>query len=360
MAKVYRFQGHEIDGTPVNKRFTTRKLLEAYKHDLKRRRELKKAGIPSSALRTGDKGTTLLEWFRKWSAGRHEESYPANTLLNEEGYFRLHVNPFLGNRTLSSITSEEAEEFFKKLKIRKSNVTHNRVRAMLHKMYEDARRKKLVDQNPISTIERLAEKKPLIANYLERDDDIRALILACDEENAPLGLAVRICLYAGLRSEEVLALQWGDLHFDTSIMIIKRVLEAKTNTIHLNRTKAGEFRETPALLPPELSEVLLPLKSDDKSSFVVTENGTHLTYGQLQKRFKKVVDKLGLRITLHGLRHTFASHFIIRGGSLTHLKEAMGHSSISVTERYKHLPAGFYSNIAQSVSYTKPAKKQPA
>jgi integrase len=42
-------------------------------------------------------------------------------------------------------------------------------------------------------------------------------------------------------------------------------------------------------------------------------------------------------VTFHDLRHTFASHFIMRGGRLKELQEILGHKNISMTMRYAHL-----------------------
>ena len=39
----------------------------------------------------------------------------------------------------------------------------------------------------------------------------------------------------------------------------------------------------------------------------------------------------------HGLRHTFASHFIQNGGNILHLQKILGHSSLAMTMRYAHL-----------------------
>jgi site-specific recombinase XerD len=39
----------------------------------------------------------------------------------------------------------------------------------------------------------------------------------------------------------------------------------------------------------------------------------------------------------HDLRHTFASHFVMRGGSLKTLQAILGHADYKMTLRYSHL-----------------------
>ncbi|MCZ6696139.1 MAG: site-specific integrase, partial [Acidobacteria bacterium] len=65
--------------------------------------------------------------------------------------------------------------------------------------------------------------------------------------------------------------------------------------------------------------------------------------GQPMKRLTTAFDRarrragLGEDVTFHTLRHTFASWFMMNGGDLYRLQRYMGHSTITLTQRYAHL-----------------------
>ena len=42
----------------------------------------------------------------------------------------------------------------------------------------------------------------------------------------------------------------------------------------------------------------------------------------------------------HDLRHTFASWFVMRGGTVQELQQTLGHATITMTMRYAHLSPG--------------------
>jgi integrase len=61
----------------------------------------------------------------------------------------------------------------------------------------------------------------------------------------------------------------------------------------------------------------------------------------IRTAFENAVDvaKVG-ELTFHDLRHSFASWFVMRGGSLQALREILGHRDIKLTLRYAHLAPG--------------------
>jgi site-specific recombinase XerD len=67
---------------------------------------------------------------------------------------------------------------------------------------------------------------------------------------------------------------------------------------------------------------------------------------EISNAFDRAVKELGLndgiedsrdKLVFHSLRHSFASRLVERGVDLYTVSKLMGHSSISMTERYSHL-----------------------
>lgn len=68
-------------------------------------------------------------------------------------------------------------------------------------------------------------------------------------------------------------------------------------------------------------------------------------YGQFTtgsiNAFRRALERSGIELpqgqATHALRHTFASHFMQKGGNILTLQKILGHSSLAMTMRYAHL-----------------------
>jgi len=58
--------------------------------------------------------------------------------------------------------------------------------------------------------------------------------------------------------------------------------------------------------------------------------------GNFTDRFRELIRRLGMKGSLHTLRHTFASHLAMSGTPIPVIKELLGHSDISTTMIYSH------------------------
>jgi integrase/recombinase XerC/integrase/recombinase XerD len=91
-------------------------------------------------------------------------------------------------------------------------------------------------------------------------------------------------------------------------------------------------------------------RPDGDSYVFQTNKGFQLSENAIKCVFQRLKSKSGVsRIYPHLLRHTFATSFILGGGSVEVLRIYMGHSSIETTQKYLHLANNmrFMKNIYQ-------------
>lgn len=149
----------------------------------------------------------------------------------------------------------------------------------------------------------------------------------------PFGLMAYMALYTGLRRGELCALQWKDIDFEKrTIRVSKSVYWTNDHVPHIKepKTSAG-IREVP--LMDALYDILYPLKK--RSSDYVF--GLPHSY-QIDKGFARYQRETGLGVTLHGLRHGFASILYKNNVDIKTAAYVLGHAQSSTTlEIYTHL-----------------------
>lgn len=76
--------------------------------------------------------------------------------------------------------------------------------------------------------------------------------------------------------------------------------------------------------------------------------------GTTQKAFSRVCNECGIRkrVSIHSLRHSYATHLIEAGLNLRSLQLQLGHSEPQTTARYVHLPEKTQQNSAELINHT--------
>jgi site-specific recombinase XerD len=77
----------------------------------------------------------------------------------------------------------------------------------------------------------------------------------------------------------------------------------------------------------------------DSWIFPGAENSRHLSIRSAQRIFEKALKNacIGKSVSIHSLRHSFATHLLENGTDIKYIKELLGHVSIRTTERYLHV-----------------------
>ncbi len=168
-------------------------------------------------------------------------------------------------------------------------------------------------------------------DFLTFDEADRFLAAAPAAWRLLLLLAIR----TGLRLGELRALRWSDLHLDAGYLRVEQNL----TTAGLGTPKSGRSRTVD--LAPDLREALRRQSgAPGPHALVFTQpDGAPLSQGQIYRAVRRTAARaqLGRPVHPHLLRHTFASHCVMRGIPLAVVKEWLGHAESRMTERYAHL-----------------------
>ncbi|MBN1995957.1 site-specific integrase, partial [candidate division KSB1 bacterium] len=106
--------------------------------------------------------------------------------------------------------------------------------------------------------------------------------------------------------------------------------------IELTETKNNKKRLIP--LNDDMIELLTSLPKSEDGYVFQSMHGQRLS--DTKHAWKNTMIRAGIvDFKFHDLRHTFASHFVMKGGDLLTLKEILGHSTMKMVERYAHLAA---------------------
>jgi integrase len=181
----------------------------------------------------------------------------------------------------------------------------------------------------VSEVEWLEAPRPEF-DFLDFEEGKRLLKAAAPEPEwrAMILTATR----TGMRMGELLAVRWQDVDLVAGRITVRQ--NAVDGTI--GTPKSGKPRE---IALSEEARLTLKVHRHLKGPLVFCdEGGRMLTKGELRHPLLRACKRAGLReIGCHVLRHTFASHLVMRGAPIVAVQDLMGHSTIQMTMRYAHL-----------------------
>lgn len=137
-------------------------------------------------------------------------------------------------------------------------------------------------------------------------------------------------LRTGLRVGEAVALKWEHVDFRTRRLIVREGKGAKDRVVYFDEEVREAITEWRARAP--------------ENPFVFsTLKGGPMTTTYARHFVKRAAQKAGIaeweRVSPHTFRHTCATELLRETGNLRLVQVALGHSSVSTTQRYTHIAA---------------------
>lgn len=252
-----------------------------------------------------------------------------STCKTDKYRIAAHLMPYFGDILLKDITVQMVDRY-KALRIEEGAAAHtiNNELANLSHILKMAIRWRYIDRNVVSDVDKmkLAKKPPRFLSQTE----IKKLIDAA--EGSHIQPIIVTAIHTGMRKSELLNLKWSDIDFDQKTITI----QPKPDW-HTKNYKSRVLKMTPVL-----DKVLRQHKEQQErigyqSEYAFTYEGKRIKWG-VDMGLKTIKKKAGLEnITLHTLRHTFASQLVMAGVPLRDVQELMGHQSFETTLQYAHL-----------------------
>lgn len=298
--------------------------------------------------------------------------------IEPSSYTRLHrvyecqIKPTIGTKMIGSITTKDIQSFIDE----RANPTNKDTKALamsglkkiihlLRPCMNMAVKEGIIQKNPcedvILPIESCVKVKTK-QQFSLNDEEISRIKEEALSKYKTSGnyksrdaIVLLLILNLGLRTGEMLVLEWDDIDLEKRIIHINRTLQSRITDFreggNRNYSIIKDSTKTPKgvrFIP--LNDITIgiieTLKEYDKmnnikSKYVAcTTKGTMNTPRNLQRSLDRLTRNASIEehVSLHTLRHTFGSTLLRRGANVEVVSKLMGHANISITyNKYIHV-----------------------
>lgn len=233
----------------------------------------------------------------------------------------------------------------------KKGNTIQRELSSIRSFYKYLIRQKLATNNPALDV-----KAPKTQKKLPKTCDSEQLdqLLKDHPEDSILttrDLAMFELIYSsGLRLAELASLNLQDIDLSQRQMIVTGKGN-KTRYLPIGKKAVQALKKW-------LSNRDLLLKQQaDEAALFISNRGQRLSHRSIQQRLNQLIKKqsLGMHLSPHMLRHSFATHLLESSADLRAVQELLGHADISTTQIYTHLD---FQHLAQVYDKAHPRAKK--
>ena len=186
-------------------------------------------------------------------------------------------------------------------------------------------------------------------------DEMKRLLAVADSLKARIMLSLGYG--CGLRAGEVVRLKVKHIDTAQKIIRVEQGKGRKDRQVMLSRKTLDLLRQWWKVRPARRDA---GLPAEERFLFPGRKGGEPISTRQLNRLFHEAVEAAGIKkhVTLHGLRHSFATHLLERGTHIRTLQALLGHSKLETTARYAHVATGMIAAVESPLDLlSQPDKK---
>lgn len=169
----------------------------------------------------------------------------------------------------------------------------------------------------------IADSSIKVAQTLPKPVDKRHILEAIDTADTQTALFIELIYALGLRISELQSLQIKNISQNWVIV----------------KGKGNKERNIP-LLPKTHQKIVQYLQKFSPKTYLFEKDGAKLSQNTIRYKLEKTFKSLGLKVTPHQLRHSFATDLLEEGARIKDVSELLGHESLSSTQIYTKLSRG--------------------
>ena len=293
--------------------------------------------------------TTVAELLESYINGRKVLGVKQTTLHGYEVVAERIYSRFKGIKA-TELTSYQVQTFINDMSEKYSAKTIRNTISLLSSAYDNAIRLGQLSKNPCKMVTLPKKEQPKIDIF--DNEQIAVFLNALDEERLDYKVAYQLALFCGLRRSEILGLQEKHINVPFRCVTVEQSRHNVKGSDYVQTTKTESSHRTIAV-PDFVMESIIELL-DVHNSFqykhtdYLIQNGfgQPMTPSALTTQIYRIEERAGLpQVSLHDLRHTFASMLNNANVDIAMISRELGHSNINVTLGiYTHA----FGNVAQS------------
>ena len=294
---------------------------------------------------------TVKELYKMW-LDTYQYTVEESTLGKTMTIFKLHILPQWADTKVNEIKPIELQRYINTLQ--REMQVYRKVTNYFRKLLNLAVKMNMIDNNPFVKVDLPKERKVYDKPKQFIDiDEFKAFVEVLDSQykyiNEQAYTLLRLGAFTGMRTEELLALQWQHVDFDGGyISIVQALGRGLHGSTYIKQPKSRTSKRTLKIDNKMLSVLASWYNATDYNSdddYVFTRFGKTLHPLRPNKWLHDVSNKYGVAVglSMHKLRHTWATLAIDQGATVKQVQTYLGHADASIT-------LNVYSDITKRAS----------